>query len=107
MKLVTYKINWADEMDISGFRIMTEEAWEELKSELTNFDEEFSYCIGTNQDLVFSSGAKLLEKLKSIDITDSQAEQITNWFGNDYSYPDILDSERLWFIFHEEDEDEY
>ena len=56
--LVKYSDNWADEMDIDGFALLTEELYDEFISmvnkicDLLRDGETFEYYIGTNKFII-------------------------------------------------------
>lgn len=84
MKLVKYDSNWADEMDIDGFDVFTDSKWEKyLKSFKDHFDkgDEYSYGIGTNEEIEYSSYDEFVRDFKVTEITDEEAATIEKHFG--------------------------
>jgi hypothetical protein len=47
--LVVFRDNWADEMDLRGFRVFTVESWQAYQDGIPN--RGFSIGFGTNEDI--------------------------------------------------------
>jgi len=84
MILVKFEGNWADEMDIYGFHVMSEEQWEYKKNEIkhTPFPEEVYF--GTNEYETYETPEEYLRNFKVIEITEIEAEIISRLFGSYY-----------------------
>ena len=56
MKLVKYDDNWADEMDLNGFKIMNDQDyevwWEDIKESFKANPNQIWYC-GSNEEVEF------------------------------------------------------
>lgn len=92
MKLVKFDKNWADECDVYGFRVMSDDSWNELRTLIEN-STSFEMYFGTNEGWGDGYGddaaSDLLEDLKAVDITVEQAETIIGLFGASYGvFPD-------------------
>ena len=69
MKLVIFKDNWADEMDLSGFNIWSDEEWKEfLNSDY--FPDEV--CIGSNEEIVYESLEDWKRKFQARSIDENE-----------------------------------
>lgn len=98
--LVKYDSNWADEMDICGFCLMTKKAyekwikgWEELFKAIGG---EFSFGVGSNEAIDYSSFKEFSGDLDVKEITDELYELLEIYFGKCYGIfpqdvPDIED----------------
>lgn len=89
MKLLKYDSNWADEMDIDGFTIMSDEGWESWKTDIQKFfkkREYWNYGIGTNEDIEYGSAKEVLKDIKVIDISEDEADIIDKLFFKDSVY---------------------
>lgn len=83
--------DWADEMDIHAFRIVTKSLWEHVKhvSELHDENEdddeyepyEFEISIGTNESLTYDSAIEWYNKVTTKEITEEEAITFINLFG--------------------------
>lgn len=84
MKLVKYDSNWADEMDVSGFRIMTDDDWEAYQEAFKNhFDagEQYSHGIGTNEEIEYEDIKQFMSDFKVEEITTEEAAVIHKFFS--------------------------
>lgn len=87
MKLVKYDDNWADEMDIEGFTIVSDEAWEKFVSFVS--PERFSnytFYIGTNEEIEFDSVEDIFRALAAINISPEDAKAIKDNFNLPYGF---------------------
>jgi hypothetical protein len=100
--LLNWEGNWADEMDISGFGIMKREDWEDYKKMLENRGE-FTFCIGTNEEIEYDNGPALLEEIEVRNITEEEYNIIQKLFGGEYGFTDFLEVEE---DYDDEDDDE-
>ena len=100
MKLIKYEGNWADEMDLSGFMIMSESEW---KNYLANWEKalditpDFLWGIGTNEEVEFDSFDSFSKSFNVKEITNEEAELLEHLFLNEaygvygfFPYTDIL-----------------
>lgn len=97
--LVTWKANWADEMDIEGFKIYTEADWESYKSELKTMTKKFTIGVGTNEEIDYDHGHELLNQLTVKKLNDDDAKFIKKTFGDEFGFTQFTEA------YQEEDED--
>ena len=78
--LVIFKDNWADEMDIQGFDILTKDHWEYKKLELehTVFPQEVG--LGTNESNDYESAKQFLSMFQAIEISKDEEQIIIKLF---------------------------
>jgi hypothetical protein len=77
MKLVKYEDNWADEMDIEGFHIVSDEAWQKFLDMVTpELFGSYSFCIGTNEEIEYEDAEDVLSAFEATDISDEDAKAI-------------------------------
>jgi hypothetical protein len=79
--LIKWDSNWADEMDIEGFIIVSKEKAKEFKKQLKDYDSYFEVYVGTNEDIEYGSGEELLNELTFKTITEEEAKTIKKFFG--------------------------
>lgn len=84
--LVTWSTNWADEMDIEGFKIFKKEDWDKFKAHVSLIKHPFDICIGTNEEIDYSNGKQLLAELLAKDITNDEYLTINKLFGTSFGY---------------------
>jgi hypothetical protein len=84
--LVIWKANWADEMDIEGFKIYDEADWKSYETELKARERKFDIYIGTNEEIRYDDGKDLLNSLKVKKITDDEAKTIKKLFGDEFGF---------------------
>lgn len=95
MILVKFDDNWADEMDVSGFRLYDNiDAWkktiDEFKEEheITDEDETnyFEVNFGTNEFIEYESLDEFLNNFEVLEISDEDAAVIETVFPEASSY---------------------
>ena len=78
--LIIFKDNWADEMDIEGFSIISKDEWEYKKLELkhTQFPREVGF--GTNEDNDYDNAKHFLSMFQAQEISDDEEQIIKKLF---------------------------
>lgn len=89
--LVKYSSNWADEMDIDGFRMMTKDEYLAWVSDWTAYfkqldGDEYSYCIGTNEDIPYDDVEGFFNDFEEKYITEDQYNTFVLYFGKEYGF---------------------
>lgn len=77
--LVRWEDNWADEMDLEGWKVMDQAELDAWKSRL----EKIGYCtlsFGTNEENEYESGREILNCCTIKTITDTDAEVLQRLF---------------------------
>lgn len=101
--LVEFSTNWADEIDLSGFKIYDKLEWEELVAKVSLHKSSFQVYFGTNESNEYENGEALLEEYTISHLNDSDAEVIMRLLGGEYGmFEDPLEV----FEFNEIDIDE-
>jgi hypothetical protein len=94
--LITWSDNWADEMDLDGFRVMTRGQWKKCKDDAQLcFEHEGTQTLyfGTNEQIEYDSYDTYIDNFKTHAITPAQAEYFKKIFGK-YGqgfFPDLRD----------------
>lgn len=108
-KFIKFNDNWADEMDISGFMVMTEEKWKDTKKQILNIKGRFSIAFGSNEDNDYNNGKQLLDRLTIKNIDENEIKILKRLFDSGFN-KDVLveDGNNSWFNFFEDlnEEDE-
>ena len=82
--LVVFEDNWADEMDLEGFKVMRKSEWEntvkEFREEKEDSDYGITFCFGTNEDNEYDSVDEALDRFTVTEISDCDAEAVKNLF---------------------------
>lgn len=83
MKLVIYEDNWADELDVEGFRVFFDHEWMQILNGL-NDPERYpeTYCFGSNEEIEYESPIQILATLEAKDISNEEYEMLCNLFNN-------------------------
>lgn len=81
--LIEYDDNYADEFDVSGFRIVENiHSW---NNEIDNLSEnDYSYCFGSNEVIEYYSSEDFCNALRITKISDEQYDTILKLFGESY-----------------------
>lgn len=88
--LVEWNSNWADEMDVEGWSVLSEEEVSDLKTNLNNREGNFSVYIGTNEDITYSCGKDMLDELTFKEISYDESNVLTKLFGGNYGHTNFL-----------------
>ena len=90
MWLVKFTDNWADEMDIEGFKTLSNSTFmqwarlvEDVAAAIDN-GHEFEWYIGTNESIVYSTGRDFKNCFECEVIEDSYAEFLKETFIKSY-----------------------
>ncbi len=78
MLLIKFRDNWADEFDVSGWFVSSEEVWDAFKAQ--PFEPTEIY-FGTNEGIEYESKSDYLSHFKTTSISDSDAEVLVRLFG--------------------------
>jgi len=84
--LIQWESNWADEMDVSGFVVVSKKEADEFKQKLSdNPDKKISFLIGTNEEMNETYG-RILKKCKFSKLTDKEADIIVKFFRSKHGF---------------------
>jgi hypothetical protein len=89
--IVNWDTNWADEMDVQGFVILTDKEWKSFNKKVKSIDEDFTISIGSNEEIEYSNGEELLEDLTIEKITQEEAKTITKVIGDMFGHVEFYD----------------
>ena len=92
--LVKFESNWADEMDVCGFAVMSSDEWNKVRQIILLIKDEFSISVGTNEEIEYENGQELLDEYEVCEISDDESQIIQRLFGHHYGYF-RLDSEEV------------
>lgn len=103
MKLVKWDDNWADEMDICGFVIMTDEEYKEFNQYVNNIFVPFEISVGTNEELNYENGEDFLRSITVKEITEEETKVLDKFFKNNkYGHTSFVST----IEYYGKDEDE-
>ena len=77
--LVAFDTNWADEMDIEGFRVMTVAEWINLYNAF-DIDQAHEIYFGTNESNTYSEAREVLDEFSVYELTPEQASVMNTIF---------------------------
>lgn len=84
--LVKSNVNWADEIDLDGFDIFTEEELEKIKKNLAHTENVKTVYIGSNEEVEISP-AEIIEEFEEADEISKDAFMIIrNKLGEHFGY---------------------
>ena len=78
--LLKFNDNWADEMDVDGFVIYDEDEYKAWLDKIP--DHKFSYGIGTNEEIEYSSKAVFLNSVATTNLTPEEVQFFFKFFGH-------------------------
>lgn len=105
--IVDISFNWADEMDVPGFCILTESELNECKDMANQLDDddEINYYCGTNEDVNFYK-EDILDMLDNAKkISDEELKIINKYIPDGCENGEFFDN-LFEDIFEEDDENE-
>ena len=80
--------NWADEIDLDGFNVWTEDELNEARKDFSKggqfYNKEVNVYVGSNEDQDISSSDVLRELQYPREITEEEYKAIKNVFGSSY-----------------------
>jgi hypothetical protein len=104
--IITWDSNWADEMDIAGFSIVSDKEAKDLKKKLNDRQTSFTICVGTNEDIEYSDGSELLGELSFKKISDEDAKVIRKYVGDEFGFTEFLTQVEYWDDGEDEDDED-
>jgi len=83
--LVKFDSNWADEMDVDGFQVITEVEFEDYKNVVGKAFKQagksgWSFSIGTNEEIEFESERDFFRCIEVTEISDEEYETFKKYF---------------------------
>jgi len=79
--LLIFKDDWADEMDVEGFDILSKEHWEYKKIEIKATEFPRDVAFGSNQHLEYDDAEEYLKCFQVHEISDEEEKIIRKYFG--------------------------
>jgi hypothetical protein len=101
--LVTFN-DQINEIEVYGFRLMTDKEVENLEDLASSIAWSFTYPLNSGDELEFLSGDDYLTKLEFKEITNEEFKAIKKAFGSD-EFGIFIGEESLEHLIEEEDED--
>ncbi len=80
--LIKFNDNYADEFDVDGFRVYTQEEWDEFKAFASSIPWPQAFYFGTNEGIEYTSAEALFKQYEVIEITDEQGDFLIAQFGS-------------------------
>lgn len=72
MLLVKWSCDWADEFQTEGFKIFTEDEWNEFKSKMTAYSGHLTWYFGTNEGYDDETADFYLKHMKVHQLSTSE-----------------------------------
>lgn len=108
MKLIITDTNWADEMDVWGFEVISDEVFSlytRVIEEAFKFEDNIVVYIGTNEEIEINKN-NYLRHFEVKDITKEQIESLNTIFGSDNKGLNFLERIVETCFYRIEDEDQ-
>lgn len=100
--LVTFN-DQINEIDVYGFRLMTDKEVENLEDLASSIAWSFTYPLNSGDELEFLSGDDYLSKLEFKEISNEEFKAIKKAFGSD-EFGIFIGEESLEHLVNEEDD---
>ncbi len=100
--LVTFNTNWADEMDITGFRVFTQAEWDAEWSALSPSAFPMEVYFGTNESNEYDTKEDLLAEYTLTPISFEEAVMLDKLFDGNFGECPLPSD----FVEEEEDEED-
>jgi hypothetical protein len=90
--LVKYDGNWADEIDLQGFIVMTDAEWKDYKKVIQHLhsESEFTVGIGTNEDVTFANADDYFDSFEVKKLTAEESATLRKFFKSTISFYDPI-----------------
>lgn len=96
-KLVKWSDNWADEMDLDGFKVFTNE---EFEAYIQGWKKAFEYrgsytmCVGTNEEIEYESFEEFERTLDVSALDHGEYRTIQDHLGDEFGFfPAVPDND--------------
>jgi hypothetical protein len=95
--LVKYDGNWADEIDLQGFIVMTDLEWKAYKGAMDHVYSErsFEVSVGTNEEVSFANADDYFDSFEVKKLTSEESEMLRKLFKNQISYYDPVSEKEV------------
>lgn len=87
--LIKWEQNWADEFDMTGFQILSDEDYNRFIDRINNADYPVEASFGTNESYEFESIEDITRSIDAITLTEKEAETFSNLFGEKFYSKDF------------------
>lgn len=100
--LVTWAANWADEMNLDGWFIVSKAEWEKNYTILAKMPGRWSTYVGSNQEMQYDSRKEALDGYNVREISQQEIDTLQKLFGKDSMgkadriYEHLCDCEEIW-----------
>ncbi len=84
MLLIIFEDNWADEMDIYGFSIMSQEKWKYKVNETNNTTFPREVYFGTNEFNIYETPDEFLSRFKVKHLKTAEFQILIKLFGREF-----------------------
>lgn len=80
--LVKQDANWGDEMDVSGFCVLSKTEYKKRIDKIKKYKDEIEVYIGTNESLEFDNGKQFIKSCLTVEeISKSDADVLSKYFS--------------------------
>ncbi len=84
--LVKFSSDWADEFDMDGFRIMSEEEFEKYKTGMNNEEYPYEAGFGTNEWFDYDSSQDIMKDLTIVEMSEEDVIVFEKYFENGFGW---------------------
>ena len=81
MILLKFECDYADEFDVYGFEVISEERWQAIQVAIADLKYPCGdFYFGTNEGIIFESAQELRNSFEAIEITEDEVKVLEKCF---------------------------
>ena len=84
--LVKFEDNWADEMNISGWRTYLKEDWDKYVESVPSDSFPCTKYVGTNEEIEYENRKEYFNKFKVVPITEEECRTLNKLFNGEQGF---------------------
>lgn len=91
--LARWKDNWADEMDLEGFKVFSKSGWEKYFNQMMALKTELDFVVGSNEIITYEDGEDVLSNITYQEIDELEANNLKRIFKNKCGFFPLIESD--------------
>jgi len=78
--LLKWEKDWADEFDMTGFRVLSDKIWGAFQIAVEKMEYPQDMYFGTNEEYVFENASAIMSGIKTLEINDEDIKVLKKLF---------------------------